>query len=211
MADFYSILPNVLKKEGGYAFHPNDPGGETYRGITKVSNPNWSGWPIIANYQLVNGPLKTNQLIDDPKLNALVQSFYHHKWNNIKGNDIASQKVAHTIFDAYINQTGWLRQMMEETLAKVGQPINIGNPFKMSSAIVAKINASNPDKFYKFFNKEREERYRITASRPGQNVFLEGWLKRLSEFNTRKNKALVGLLALSLIVGTFYYYQTRNQ
>ncbi len=45
---FYSqIIPTTLAHEGGYANHPSDKGGETYRGITRKHNPNWEGWAFI--------------------------------------------------------------------------------------------------------------------------------------------------------------------
>ena len=37
--DFYDIVVDVLKREGGYVNHPNDPGGETNYGIAKRSHP----------------------------------------------------------------------------------------------------------------------------------------------------------------------------
>src|SRR2546426_796362 len=47
MADFDYALTQLLKVEGGYANDPRDPGGETYKGISRVFWPNWSGWPLI--------------------------------------------------------------------------------------------------------------------------------------------------------------------
>jgi len=37
--DFYIIVEDILKREGGYVNHKNDPGGETKYGISKRSYP----------------------------------------------------------------------------------------------------------------------------------------------------------------------------
>lgn len=39
MSLFHRIIPFIMKWEGGYVNHPNDPGGETKFGITKRSYP----------------------------------------------------------------------------------------------------------------------------------------------------------------------------
>jgi lysozyme family protein len=39
MADFEKAISFVLKSEGGYVNHPDDPGGETNYGIAKRSHP----------------------------------------------------------------------------------------------------------------------------------------------------------------------------
>jgi lysozyme family protein len=44
---FSHIVNDTLKHEGGYANHPADKGGETYRGITRKHNSEWEGWRYI--------------------------------------------------------------------------------------------------------------------------------------------------------------------
>lgn len=43
MADFAEYYPHLLANEGSYVFDPHDPGGETWRGISWVFNPQWAG------------------------------------------------------------------------------------------------------------------------------------------------------------------------
>ena len=63
MADFNQALQMVLQNEGGYVNDPNDPGGETYKGIARKMNSNWIGW------QLIDLQKKQNNIF----LNACVQ------------------------------------------------------------------------------------------------------------------------------------------
>ena len=44
-ANFERALPLVLKHEGGYVDHPNDPGGATNLGVTIGTLSSWLGRP----------------------------------------------------------------------------------------------------------------------------------------------------------------------
>jgi len=83
-------LEKLLIKEGLYDFNPNDSGKETFRGISRINNPNWKGWEIIDNYKK-----NTNGFYDflyririDNLLMTLVSDFYKTEyWNKLKGDD----------------------------------------------------------------------------------------------------------------------------
>ena len=84
MADFRKALEHVLSNEGGYVNDPDDPGGETYKGIARKMNPQWKGWPLINKRDFTN-----------PLLADLVASFYRDNyWEPIRGDQITSQLVA---------------------------------------------------------------------------------------------------------------------
>jgi lysozyme family protein len=44
MAEFNPALEKVLSHEGGYVVDPNDPGGETYKGVARKIHSKWDGW-----------------------------------------------------------------------------------------------------------------------------------------------------------------------
>ena len=69
MADFTKAVNPLLQSEGGYVDDPDDKGGETICGISRVHHPDWRGWvqidgikearnvdlKIIINQYLANG------------------------------------------------------------------------------------------------------------------------------------------------------------
>ena len=44
---FNKAYVTTMKHEGLYSNDPDDPGGETYRGISRVHHPEWEGWRYI--------------------------------------------------------------------------------------------------------------------------------------------------------------------
>lgn len=104
MADFDKEFEKVVLAEGGYCNDPDDTGGETYVGISRKYNPNWSGWPII-DAEKKNG-LKniTARLKKNKELNNKLKLVYKQKyWDVLDLDDIPSQKIAHQLFDTCVN------------------------------------------------------------------------------------------------------------
>lgn len=103
MANFEKALELVLKNEGGYVNDPNDNGGETYKGISRRANPQWSGWKIIDGYKKKYKDFK-KKLDSDDELQKCVKSIYRSNyWNPIKGDDLVHQDMAEEMFDATVN------------------------------------------------------------------------------------------------------------
>src|SRR6185437_3078069 len=126
MALLSIALPPVLKNEGGYVNNPKDPGGETYRGISRKNNPSWAGWAIIDRYKN-SRTLKTDDVIKDAQLDSLVQQEYESKyWKPFKGDTIQNQDVANIYFDMHVN-SGAAVKLMQKTLNSLGNKVTITN------------------------------------------------------------------------------------
>ena len=100
MANYEPAYRAVMSAEGGYSNRAVDRGGETYCGISRKYYPHWVGWGIVDQY-----PLPNKHGIDkDPKLPALVQSFYKSEyWDKFQGDKIRSQTIAEELFDTGVN------------------------------------------------------------------------------------------------------------
>jgi lysozyme family protein len=87
---FQTAYEHVQQFEGGYANDSNDAGGETFRGISRVSHPDWEGWAIVDDIKNSLGPQKWNsrntwKKIDDLAaekigLNRLTRDFYEQNY-----------------------------------------------------------------------------------------------------------------------------------
>ncbi len=91
---FTSAFARTMKIEGRYSNDKVDPGGETYRGISRVYWPGWYGWAFVD----------TSNFGTD--LYRLVEEFYLvNFWNQIQGDKLAeiSPEIAEEVFDSSVN------------------------------------------------------------------------------------------------------------
>lgn len=105
MAKFDIEFDKVIAVEGGYVNDPDDAGGETYLGISRKSNKNWTGWKIIDNIKKQYGTKNiTAKLKKDNTLNNTAKLLYKRNyWDTLKLDDIPSQDIAHQLFDTCVN------------------------------------------------------------------------------------------------------------
>jgi lysozyme family protein len=102
MADYALAYNHVLVNEGGYVNDPDDPGGETYKGVTRKFFPKWEGWTTVDLLKQQSG--FPQNLDADNELQESIKRFYEVQfWSKVKGDDITDQDVATSIFDFAVN------------------------------------------------------------------------------------------------------------
>jgi len=102
MKRFLDALAVLEKYEGGYADHRLDPGGQTYRGISRVYFPDWEGWSTIDN----EPGIMTDGLTGRRFLDQLTAKFYREQfWNRFQGDLVAdvSQNIAIELLECSVN------------------------------------------------------------------------------------------------------------
>ncbi len=172
MANFEQAFLNVLKNEGGYGNDPDDPGGETYKGIARKMNSKWDGWVFVdMAKQKPNFPAN---LEADSHLQELIKEFYRNLyWDKIKGDDLQQQLVAESIFDFGVNAG-------IPTSAKLAQLVVDATPDGVfGDKTVAKINGYNAELFLASFTLAKIARYvNIVKKQPTSKKFFYGWVRR---------------------------------
>lgn len=89
---FENVLSHTLGFEGGYANDPADRGGETFRGISRKSWPNWPGWALIDQVKaagLVSASAIDRRFADDAEMEKMVTDFYRDEFWKPFGGDAA--------------------------------------------------------------------------------------------------------------------------
>ncbi len=87
---FRVAFEKTMGHEGGYSNDPDDPGGETYRGISRVHHPDWDGWDYFPN---------PNFIVLDP----LVQNIYYHEfWDKLECEWFTIE-IGQELFDTAVN------------------------------------------------------------------------------------------------------------
>lgn len=177
MANFEKAYKRLGPNEGGYANHPNDRGGETWKGIARNFWPRWAGWVVVDGYKKESEFPK--MLHHDQYLEELVQDFYKQNfWNTLNLDKLESQWVAENVFDAAVNcgtDTGakFLQRAVNELDGGLVVDGKIG-PLSLNAA-----NSIDEETLVNEYVDIRLEYHRkIVERNPNQLVFYAGWKKR---------------------------------
>jgi lysozyme family protein len=203
MNNFPYAIEMPLKSEGGYANDPKDPGGETYRGISRLAYPDWTGWAKLDAI----ADKKYNQVF--PALENEVQLFYYNeKWLKNNLDKIDDKDVAAAALDTVI-QHGKGATLIQRALQNIGRPVSVDG--KIGPDTVSALNKSTPKTFLSALHDVREAYYQTLVDKdPSLAKFLPGWLARISPW---KGAAMAGgsLAALAALVGGAWYYLKKKK
>lgn len=169
MADFNKAILHILKQEGGYANDPDDLGGETYQGISRKNNPNWTGWAVIDTMKLKRG-----QIV--PKLTPKVIAYYRVAyWNKVIADKIINQGVATFLFDWYVT-SGY------HAIEAIQMLTNCRVDGVMGNNTLSAINKADNSLLGKLMDARVQFFKNIVKKRPSQEKFLDGWLNRVAYY-----------------------------
>jgi len=172
MADFTQAFQLVIANEGGYGNDPDDPGGETYKGVARKIFSKWDGWTKVDMLKQQSG--FPGNLDQDEELQQDVLHFYQvNFWDRMNGDQISDQGIANSIFDFGVNAG-------VSTSASLAQLV-IGATADgvIGPDSIAKINAFNTDHFLAAFTVAKIARYiTIVQKRPTSRKYFYGWICR---------------------------------
>ena len=179
MADVKILAPFILKWEGGFVNHSNDPGGATNKGVT-IAVWKAQGYDKDGDGDIDVADLKLITVEDAAKI---LKSNY---WNRWFADQIQSQAVANTLVDWVWGSGAWGIKIPQRILGL------------KEDGIVGYITLNAINKVIKedkegFLKKLYDARYKflkdITIKNPKLSVFLKGWNNRMNDL-VRYNKKL---------------------
>lgn len=168
MADYRSLIPHILKWEGGWGNDPDDKGGPTMKGVTLATYTAYchkKGWPTPSQKQLKE--------ITIAEWTDIFKSMF---WDRCKGDQINNQSIANLIVD-WVWTSGVYGIRFSQRVLGVKDDGIVG-PNTLS------IINNYPDKkelFKKLWDRRKQHFESIAKSRPGNAKFLKGWLNRLND------------------------------
>jgi len=152
---FCRCIKIVLRNEGGYINHPNDPGGETNYGIAKKFYPDLD----IKNLTKAQA----------------TEIFYKDYWTPMNLEGIHDEDLVLQVFDFGVNAGIKTSIKVLQRIVKVSDDGIIG-PMTLEA-----INESELP-VYDIFKKRRKIFYmNLAARKPELEVFLNGWLRRVEK------------------------------
>lgn len=159
-ANFFKSLELVLKHEGGFVDHPDDPGGATNKGITHKTYSKWLGRPLEDVHELKSIPDEHVQLI-----------YKQDYWDKILGDDLPNG-VDYCVFDWAVNSGPSRASKALQKAAMVAADGIIGPRTLLA------VQDARADDLIEIVSHEREEFYRSLKT---FGTFGKGWLRRNEE------------------------------
>jgi lysozyme family protein len=159
-ANFFKSLEMVLKHEGGFVDHPEDPGGATNKGITHKTYSDFLGRPLEDVDELKNIPEEHVQLI-----------YKQGYWDKVKGDNLPSG-VDFAIFDWAVNSgPGRAAKALQKAVGATADGA-------IGPKTLAAVEAADAAEIIKAVADDREVFYKSLRT---FNTFGKGWLRRNKE------------------------------
>lgn len=172
------MITSIIRREGGFVDHPSDRGGPTKYGITQETLTFWRENPCS---------------IEDVKClkESEAREIYRISYYEVPGISLLPEKIQPFMFDSCVNHGAYKAIiLLQNAINRLQQP----NPYSWHTAqlrqdgIIGHRTASAAQEFidnaalYLLINRRKEFYREIVHEDPTQKVFLNGWLRRLTEF-----------------------------
>ena len=159
--NYEQSLKMLLHHEGGYVWHPEDPGGETNLGVTRAVYEQW------VNRQVMDGEMKRLTVAD------VAPIYKTNYWDKIKGDDpMMPSGLDFACFDWGVN-------------SGVGRPAKVIQKYigaKQDGAIgprsLALVAENNPSDMIQYLYEQRQKFYERLKT---FDTFGKGWTRRNQE------------------------------
>lgn len=161
IGNFDKCLELMLKHEGNFVNHPQDPGGMTNLGVTKKVWEEWLGRPVSEKEMRNLTP-------------QMVTPLYKRKyWDAIRGDELVSG-VDYAVFDVAVNSgVGRAIKILQDC---VGATVDGG--FGPRTLAAVKVAESNPAKLINLYCDKRLD---FLMSLRNFVTFSRGWINRVAE------------------------------
>ena len=182
MANFITAFNVTMKAEGTY--NPGVGEAETYKGIDRAQNPDWSGWADIDAIKGANPGASTSTLDElftkDKELQTNVQQFYEtNYWNPMQLGTINNQQVANAIFDCNVNPCIITAARAAQMACNTVMQKSVTVDGQVGPLTLHCINSISPQLYVTALNGIRVANYyqRVSLT-PADSEWLGSWLGR---------------------------------
>ena len=174
--DFLIALNFILRQEGGWSDHKDDPGGATNYGISLR---------FLRRQQIINGDLDRDGDIDEDDIKlvdfSIASELYLKNWWERYDYGVFNLEVAKRIFSFSINMGPRTAHRLVQRAARANGR-HLVEDGVLGPKSRAAISAIDPEKFIIALRSEAAGHYRVLIERNGDfKSFENGWLNRAYE------------------------------
>jgi len=153
--NFDAALQLVLKHEGGYVNHPDDPGGETNMGITVA----------VARAAGYTGPMVSLPM------EVVRQVYLDRYWKAVRAEDLPPA-ARYAVFDAAVNSGP------RQAVLWLQRALGVADDGVLGPRTLAAANAANPEVLRA---RMVSQRLRFLTGLRTFNTFGVGWVRRCAD------------------------------
>jgi len=184
---FRSAYIDLIVYEGGYSNDKDDKGGETYKGISRVYNPDWGGWFIIDELKKMSasGYQFSHLLENNQELQRLVQNFYKKEyWDKFRGDDLPPI-ISEELFEQSVNLGNWKTagKQLQKALNLLNRNGKLFDDLKVDGIIGTKtlqaVNKVNDRRLLKVLNGLQFMHYYNIDIKHHEYEKFVGWFDRI--------------------------------
>jgi lysozyme family protein len=177
VSDFDLAIAVVLANEGGYVFDPEDPGGETFRGISRKDFPAWPGWAAVDAAKRL--PNFGAAVMRDASLLQEAKDFYHASFWNPLYEQINSQAVATKLLDTSVNMgMATAVRLLQQAIGYLcAGPVVTDGIFGARTLDFVN-GASEADLFRELRARAAKRHHDVAIANAAEEKFVLGWFRR---------------------------------
>lgn len=181
---FSDALRKVLDIEAGYSNDPEDRGGETICGISRVYWPDWEGWLVVDRMKEKGLPPQPNS-----QLIGLAKQLYRvNFWNRVRGDELGDT-LGFELFEMAVNMSvNRASLILQDALNLLNRNERSWPELLLDGAIgpatlktvhMIQHEHGGEQNLVRLVNALQAEYYiNLARTSPTQERFLRGWLKR---------------------------------
>lgn len=179
MADFNKAIPYILKNEGGFVDHPNDPGGATNMGISIRFLKD-----LPLEFADIDGDGDVDrQDIENMTKEDAVQLYRVKFWDNQPYGKIIDDTIAAKVFDLAVNMGPSRAHTLLQAALNEAFDLNIPTTGKFGPITLQAVNAikdgGEEQKLLTAYSEQAWGFYqRLIQNKPNLAVFRNGWKNR---------------------------------
>ena len=164
-----SILDDIVEREGGFVDHPQDKGGPTKYGITQATLSRERGKPATAQdvAKLTANEAKT-----------IYYRTYIKPFVGVKDRELMALIADSSVHHGATRTIKWLQQA-----------VGTEPDGRLGPESWKRLQAAPPKELYTRLLQQRTQHIERLGQDSSQSVFLEGWRKRLGEFQNEGGRA----------------------
>jgi lysozyme family protein len=163
----------VARIEGGYQRHKADKGNYNSRG--DLVGTNWGiAAPVAEEY--------FKRVVTRKDMETLAESvamdiFKIKFWDEIHASEYPDQQLANLVYDGAVNHgVRWGVKLLQRSMGLKEDGV-------VGPVTLAALQAKDPEQvYYAYYTARKNFYHAIVANRPTQQVFLNGWMRRLAYY-----------------------------